>query len=159
MITPLKKTMIKIKWLCIPKINVDEPINNILEQQENTQTQIPGHTLQIKGFHRHFKGDYPTKLIKFTTNDDIAYQTLINRTIQTQNSTARVQPYIDKTSIRCTHCQQIGHLFGNCPNKNKQHICVRCAGWHWVNAGTPNDLHLHIKTAHHLKNTLTATIT
>ena len=127
-IKPLSPHMPKTKWLCIPKINIDENIDDIEKQLEKIEINSPTHEIKITGLHRQMKGTYPTKLLKFTVDNEIQYNTLINKTIQTKYTTTKIQPYIDTTTIRCTHCQNIGHLARACPKKNQAHICVRCAG-------------------------------
>ncbi len=127
-IKPLSQHMPKLKWLCIPRISVEHTIDDIEQQIMDIDTNMPTTETIIAGLHRQYKGPYPTKLIKFTVDNDITYNALLHKTIQTSSTTTKIQPFIDSSITRCTHCQTIGHLARTCPRKDLARTCVRCAG-------------------------------
>ena len=117
-------------WLCVNQVeynkdNEHTTLQDIKQIIQNIKTPHNDKQTTIEGLHRKQKGPLTTTLLLFKTTDDITQNHLTNTKIQYNNKILTIRVYIDKRTIQCSKCQQLGHLQRQCHNKP---ACVRCAG-------------------------------
>ena len=108
-------------WLCINRISPREKLETISQALNNASI----HHTDIRRMQNGFK---PSWLIMFKL-EDFNTQTLSRATetpVKIGGKTSQIRLYIEKTALRCTKCQKLGHDKKDC--KQKHTTCVRCAG-------------------------------
>ena len=106
-------------WLCINQIDRETPISEIA-------TKLTENNISYEGLHRKIINKQATTLVLFKTKDQIQHNLIINKKININNKVTTIRKHINITTIRCTNCQQLGHMRRLCHNKRR---CPRCASF------------------------------
>ena len=104
-------------WLCINKIPIDISIQEI-------NSQLLKQNITAEGIHRKHTGNLPSTIILFKVQNENIVKKILHTKLHIGNSITNIRKYINITTIRCTNCQQLGHLGRVCRNTKR---CVRCA--------------------------------
>ena len=104
-------------WLCINKIPVNISIKDI-------NSQLQKQNITTEGIHRKQTDNLPSTIILFKVHNENIVKKILHTKIHIGNTITNIREYINITTIRCTNCQQLGHLGRVCRNTKR---CVRCA--------------------------------
>ena len=102
-------------WLCINKIPVNISIQDI-------NSQLQQQNITTEGIHRKQTGNLPSAIILFKVHNENIAKKILHTKIHIGNTITNIRKYINITIIRCTNCQQLGHLGRVCRNTKR---CVR----------------------------------
>ena len=105
-------------WLCLNKVDYDITMDEISQK-------LNEHYIQHEGLHRKLNGTLPTTLILFKVTNKHQHDLIINKKLPINKQISTIRQHINISTIRCTHCQKLGHIRRLCPNPRR---CVRCAG-------------------------------
>ena len=104
-------------WLCINKIPPQISLQEI-------EAELKKLNIETEGLHRKQNGSLISTIILFKVNNERIEKQITHTKITIGNTTTNIRKYINANTLRCTNCQQLGHLNRGCKNIRR---CVRCA--------------------------------